>query len=560
MSFVYSSWILPLLLVASTVCYIIGKQEIKIGQWVKDHWFFKRSSYFKFSSFLFFIGTMLLFLAMADLRGPSKYIKSSLPNQKTAILIDVSLSMFAEDVRPSRIEKAIQVAKHFVRKAVGHNISVMIFSDNHKQLVPFTKDIDLLDARLNALKKLDLNRGGSSIKKAVQETMGYFVTDPKSRGQAHGNIVIISDADETFPEFQLDIPESITIAYLAIGTSKGARIPVRDKFGNLRDYKKYKGQDVISKINETDLKKWDSLIKNFHYWILSSYSIPTEDIISYLKNSHQLKFMQSDGLIRPVLMEYLVVPGLIFLTLAFLLRLGPQYRIAIFLLMSTNLLVASEKLEKEDTAKKKSILEDPLYKKFREGRAEPRERLKMAERYLKENQADKAIEIYKENLKESDINDGRHPEAIINYGTALIEDGQVRRGIEILDGYKRLVTDQKIKKMINENILALLKERSQQEKKKENESQKGKNNQSKSGSQQKNKKKDNANSEQSDKKKSSTPSSRSTNSTGKKKLNKRKKIKLPAILKQLVDKDKKLQEKMLDTKTRSRQSSEQRDW
>ena len=240
MSFIYSRWIFFIFPLALVTCYFFWRREKKANQWVEDHWFFKRSIYAKWAFICFSCAITLLFLSMADLRGPSQSIYAKIPLQRTAILLDVSLSMFTEDVRPNRLEKAIQVAKHFVRKAAGHSISLMIFSDTHKQLVPFTEDIDLLDARLNALKQLDLNRGGSSIKKAVQETLGYLMEKLGTLKRPHGNIVIISDSDETFPEFGLNIPDSITIAYVAVGTAKGGRIPIRGKSGVLRGYKKYK--------------------------------------------------------------------------------------------------------------------------------------------------------------------------------------------------------------------------------------------------------------------------------------------------------------------------------
>ena len=340
---------------------------------------------------------------MADLRGDAKSIRTEIPLQRTAILIDVSLSMFAEDVRPNRMNKAIQVAKHFVRKAVGHSISLMIFSDTHKQLVPFTEDIDLLDARLNALRNLDLKRGGSSIRKALQETLGYLAGGPKGKSRASGNIMIISDADETLPGFKLDIPDSITVAYVAIGTMKGGKIPLRSRRGVLQGYKKYQNQEVISKVNELELKKWQNKIHNFNYWILSSYSIPTESIMHYLKKTHQDRFVQRESIIRPVLMEYIVVPALIFLILSFILRLAPRYVMNIILIIS---LIPGGEIRadslKEDEP---SLTGDPLYKKFKQGTANKKERLKLAEKYLKKDQVEKALNIYKENISQSEMED-----------------------------------------------------------------------------------------------------------------------------------------------------------
>ena len=127
MSFIHTSWIVVILSAAVALCYFFWRKDRSFNCWVKDHWFFKQSVYAKWALILFSCAFILLFLSMADLRGPSENIHAKIPLQRTAILLDVSLSMFTEDVRPNRLEKAIQVAKHFVRKAAGHSISLMIF-------------------------------------------------------------------------------------------------------------------------------------------------------------------------------------------------------------------------------------------------------------------------------------------------------------------------------------------------------------------------------------------------------------------------------------------------
>ena len=70
---------------------------------------------------------------------------------KTIILVDSSASMLAEDVRPNRFKKALLLVKHYVKKAVGQQISLVVFSDNQKRIIPFTDDIDLINARLERL-------------------------------------------------------------------------------------------------------------------------------------------------------------------------------------------------------------------------------------------------------------------------------------------------------------------------------------------------------------------------------------------------------------------------
>ena len=568
MNFVYGSWIFPIVLVISIICYMFWKQEKRFNQWVKDHWFFDQSSCSKWALIFFSLGAFLLSLAMADLRGPSQSIKTKLPLQRTAILLDVSLSMFAEDVRPNRLEKAIQVAKHFVKKSAGHSISLMIFSDTHKQLVPFTEDINLLDARLSSLKKLDLNRGGSGIKKAIQETLGYLIEKSSTKKKPHGNIVIISDSDETFPEFELRIPDSITMAYVAVGTVEGGRIPLRTRGGVLGGYKKYKREEVISKINEAELKRLGNKIENFYYWVLSSYSIPTEEILLYLQKTHHEKFMESESIIRPVLMKYLVVPGLTLLLISFLLRMAPRYSINIllfiFILAPSYIYATSDTSGNEKSSEELSFKDGPLYLKFKEGRASKRERLKVAEKYLKSEEVEKALQIYKENIPLPMRERKEYQAPIINYGTALMKSGHLRKGISLLNDYKDLVKDEEIKKIINENILALL---IQQKKKNEQSKKDGQSKQEKKGSKKGKGAGGSGDSGESHEDKNTEGAGppppqnpRQGNSRNNEKKKKQKKVKLPTLLKQLVDKDKKLQEKMLDTKTKSQHSSQQKDW
>ena len=181
--------------------------------------------------------------------------------------------MLAEDVRPNRYQKALIMAKHFVKKAVGHQIAIVLFSDIQRRLVPFTDDIDLLDARISGLEDIDISRGGSNITQAIQESIQYFKTTIGDEKNQNGNILIFSDSEETQEGFQIDIPEEINVAFVGIGTLKGARIPIRNRDGRFQGYKRYKQKDVISKLDEKYIKSLESKIKSYKYWFASSYTV-----------------------------------------------------------------------------------------------------------------------------------------------------------------------------------------------------------------------------------------------------------------------------------------------
>jgi Ca-activated chloride channel family protein len=194
--------------------------------------------------------------------------------------------MLAEDVRPNRFEKASLLAKHFIKKAVGHQISIVVFSDGQKRIVPFTNDMDLIEARLNALKELDLERGGTGLSLAIQESIQYFVDSEK---RPFGNILVLTDAEETDGGLDLDVPEGISVGVVGVGTAKGAPIPMRSSRGVFSGNKKHQGKTVISKLDEEYLKKLGTEIEHFKYWVASSYSLPTEKILGFFNRAFKTK-------------------------------------------------------------------------------------------------------------------------------------------------------------------------------------------------------------------------------------------------------------------------------
>src|SRR5690606_7959472 len=121
------------------------------------------------SKICFLVGFSLLALSLLDLRGPEERIKAQVPSKRTIVLMDTSASMLAEDVRPSRLEKAVLLAKHFARKAVGHQISVIVFSETQMKIVPFTSDLDLIDSRLESIRGLKNHYASSALSLALQD-------------------------------------------------------------------------------------------------------------------------------------------------------------------------------------------------------------------------------------------------------------------------------------------------------------------------------------------------------------------------------------------------------
>lgn len=572
MSFTQSGYLVPLIFSVIILIIISIKFESSFFQWIKDHWFFKRSKLNMIASILYYIGLFLIGLALLDLRGPEEYITGKVSDQKTILLIDSSSSMMAEDVRPNRFEKAILLAKHYVRKSVGQQLSVSVFSDSMKRIVPFTNDIDLVDARLNALKDMKLNRGGTALSLAIQESIQYFKNISE---EGSGNILIFTDAEETDGGISLEVPEGITVGVVGIGTAKGGPIPIRNKRNTFIGNKKYNGEVVISKLDENFLKNLGSKVKDFKYWVAGSYSLPTEDIVEFFTRIHQIKQSENSFRIRPVMQNYLMIPGVMLLALGFLLKNMKTFVYIGMLFLSINLYSAEEEKPKE---KSHEILR--LEEKFAAGKISLNEKRLLANKLLKEGFAEQSQALYGELLKDP-INE-KNKKDFFNYGAAQFKSKKIGDGFNT---YKKLhdyleknsSKDDPMVKAVKENMLRAIQSSASKsgsngdKDKKDKKNKKGKKSKEKQGKDKKNKKgkgqqQDDENDDQNKKKNKDNKDNdgdqkdkkkNKKNGSGGKGIDKKK---MPAILKQLMSDDDKLQKKMIDTGTTKRKSREKRDW
>ena len=601
MSFLNLAYLPAVILALLVFGFLIMRYDRRYFTWVRDHWFLKRSKMNKISAVFYVTGFALLLFALLDLRGPEKRVAAKVSEQKTVLLIDSSASMLAEDVRPNRFEKAVLLAKHFIKKAVGHQISVVVFSDGQKRIVPFTNDKDLIEARLNTLESLDLERGGTGLSLAIQESIQYFIN---SENRPFGNILILTDAEETDGGLKLDIPEGISVGVIGIGTAKGGPIPLRSPRGMYKGNKKHNGETVISKLDENFLKSLGSEIEHFKYWVASSYTLPTEEVLDFFGKSLKTKISKEDFRVRPVLANNLIVPGVLALLLAFLLKNFPTFStVLLFVMLIPKSWAAEEK--PEPPPKSKLVLD--LEEDFAKNKLNDDGKKMLATELLKGGRAEDAQKLFSEILPEN-VNSNSVDEHF-NLGASQLKSGAISEGIGT---YTRLIDylqsnpspeNKELLEKSKQNVLKAIQAQSQaqsqkqkksdeQEKKQDDESQsgdsseqgdqsdkdqdkegksgqtKGQKKDDKDGEGQKDKdKKKNGDDKDQDKEKNKDDEKGKNGEREKKdgkstggsdqKMNKEK---MPSILKQLMSDDNQLQKKVIDAETVERKTREKKDW
>ena len=585
MNFNNFSYFLPIIGFLLIFYFFYFKYKKAFLSWIEDHWFYRPSLSYKLSTFFYVIGLTLITLALLDLRGPEKRVKGTTQDQKTIILIDSSASMLAEDVRPNRFNKALLLVKHFVKKAVGQQISLVVFSDNQKRIIPFTKDTDLINARIGSLESLNIGRGGTSLSQAIQESVAYFKS---SQGELSGNILIFTDAEETELNFDIKIPKEITVAMVGVGTLKGSPIPMRNSRGEFKGNKKFKGKVVISKLNEKVLKGLSDKIANYKYWIATSYSLPTEEIVSFFNRIEGIKKSESEYRIRPVLSNYLLIPGALAFIISFFLGFRKTFVMS-FALLFLNLGVNAQAPVQEGKEPVKSEETNMLESLFVQNKLDYEGKKKLAANLLGDGFPEQSSILYEEvlskNLEQKELQDQS------NYALSQISSGKKAAGI---DNLERLLSHLKKENyengksfldQVEKNLLKAIEDSSskgdgkgKKEKNKEKNKNKDQNkdeSEQNEGSGEDQKKPKDGDQEGKEKKKSDSESKDEKDSEddeNKSKEEKQKdsaeenknksldKKKLPAILKQLINDDNQLQKKAIDAKTVERKNRDRKDW
>lgn len=166
-----------------------------------------------------------------------------------AVIVDISPSMAAADVSPTRLARVKRELHDFTRLLSNDRIGLVAFSANAYGMVPLTTDydaflrfVDLLDPGLTSLP-------GSNLTRAL-EVAEQLLGASAERSRA---VVLLSDGEFHDPDTlaaarRLD-REHIPLFVIGVGTDSGS--PVPDSSGH---FIQYQGQVVISRLDRGELR------------------------------------------------------------------------------------------------------------------------------------------------------------------------------------------------------------------------------------------------------------------------------------------------------------------
>ena len=202
----------------------------------------------------------LLTIAMA---GPQNDVRVPRNRAVVMLVIDVSQSMRATDIEPSRLAAAQVAAKQFADQlTAGINLGLIGYAGTATVLVSPTTNRDATKAALDKLQLADRTATGEAIFTALQAiaTVGAVLGGGDEPPPAR--IVLMSDGKETVPSN----PDNPKGAYTAARTAKDQGVPISTvSFGTPYGYVDINDQRQPVPVDEETLKKIAELSDGNHY-------------------------------------------------------------------------------------------------------------------------------------------------------------------------------------------------------------------------------------------------------------------------------------------------------
>jgi Ca-activated chloride channel family protein len=193
---------------------------------------------------LYAVLTACVFLALANPRWSYEDLDAYQTNASMVILLDLSASMNATDITPSRIIRARQSIEDLLNLSKGLKIGLVGFAGNAHLISPVTDDLATVKTYVPAL-DTDLTKlQGNSFHQALLMGGELLANEPGDQK----SILVVSDGNFTSTDFSKELAalrsKGINVHVLGIGTGVGA--PYKNSSGALH---KSQGKLVISKLN-----------------------------------------------------------------------------------------------------------------------------------------------------------------------------------------------------------------------------------------------------------------------------------------------------------------------
>ena len=194
------------------------------------------------------VAALLAAIGLAGPRSGRTEVKTETRALSLVFAVDISRSMLAEDVAPSRLQRASREARRLIQDLEGDRLGMIAFAGRSYILAPLTVDGGAIRMYLDALDPDLASEGGTSLAAVLTQGAQLLgaATDAADRvlvlftdGEAHDTLPEAVAAAEALKD------AGVRLIVVAEGRALPTRIPLRDSAGTLLEYKQDEQGNVV---------------------------------------------------------------------------------------------------------------------------------------------------------------------------------------------------------------------------------------------------------------------------------------------------------------------------
>ena len=201
--------------------------------------------------------SLALILALAGPQYGYQWQEIEIKGVDIIIALDVSKSMLATDIQPTRLDRAKREVFDLLEMLRGDRIGLVAFAGTAFLQCPLTADYSAFYLFLDALTPDFMPVGGSDIAGAVQVAMEGFNAESNSEKA----IILITDGQSTGsdPVKAAQSAAEAGVKLFCIGVGRGDGVPIPGETGGFK--KDAAGKIILTQLDEPTLKKMAAMTK-----------------------------------------------------------------------------------------------------------------------------------------------------------------------------------------------------------------------------------------------------------------------------------------------------------
>ncbi len=219
----------------------------------------------------------LLGLGAIALAGPT-WQRQEVPARELddalVVLLDLSLSMYAQDIQPSRLNRAQLELADLLRLREEGTTALIAYAGDAHVVTPLTDDIDTILHMSNSLTPDIMPVLGSRADEAIRQANQLLENGARDLGR----ILLITDGIRGLETSASACDPRFSLSILGVGTAMGAPVPVPVAEGRTQMLIDARGKQVVAKLEENKLRELANLCDGQY----SGVRVGDEDLLTLL--------------------------------------------------------------------------------------------------------------------------------------------------------------------------------------------------------------------------------------------------------------------------------------